>query len=189
MHVAIKAKTPGSVKWEVAPETMTTAEPRREPEPVAGGVSSWVSISSRVVAADILKESVQRIESSLLYRSVVPSMISSRLFLSRLTWVSGAGDNYINVIYQRTEPSDWLSPTIVCCRRDQLDRACEEPEKAVSCWQQHHYGHLLRFLMRLSLHSDQKAKIKPAIPKSSDKDLVAHLYIAFPHPKTWTFPG
>jgi hypothetical protein len=41
IHVAMEAKTPGSAGYfgGGVPETMMTAEPRREPEPDAGGVS------------------------------------------------------------------------------------------------------------------------------------------------------
>jgi neural Wiskott-Aldrich syndrome protein len=46
--------------------------------------------------------------------------------------------------------------------------------------------------MPSSLNSDDKTKIKRAIPKASNKIIVAsvaRLYVAFPNPHTWKFTG
>jgi neural Wiskott-Aldrich syndrome protein len=46
--------------------------------------------------------------------------------------------------------------------------------------------------MPSTLNSDDKAKIKRAIPKASNKIVtasVARLYIAFPSPQKWTYTG
>lgn len=46
--------------------------------------------------------------------------------------------------------------------------------------------------MPSTLHSEDKAKIKRAIPKASNKIItasVARLYIAFPNPQKWTYTG